>query len=294
MSDAEHPESWVALPPAEIVVSVDVAAVPEIPFASLRALLIPVRDPDGTLIDWELSADVLADPALLTEYRQWRARWRAQWPVGPTSNISALVRTAEEIDHHIAGPLAEMLMVLADAEGDEFDWRLDDDGSTIEVLSELEALRIALIETVEAGPGAGIVDDTPSPRRQPGLSRAWVSDDMEHVLAATASTAVIVRPGEGLVLLHHGPSFESFSWVTEVNMLDDPVQIFDDHGERLELSADQARPLAWLVPRALRWHVRTIPLVTVWTSFFIGLPEAVAAADRTDGALRFSTTLPLH
>lgn len=296
MTDAELPDAWVVLPPTEILATVDVAAVPEIPYASLRGLLIPVRDADGALADWELSAGVLGEPELLAEYRAWRARWKMNWPMGPVSNIDALRRTIVEMGHAVAEPLDGLLAALSEVEAtgaDGLPYEVHPD-STGALLEGLEALRLALLDTIEAGPGAGIVDDMPGSGRQVGLARTWVPDDVEHVLAATAATAVVVRPGDGLVVLHHGPAFESFPWVTEVNLLHDPAIVFDDQGERLELSGEQARPLGWLVPRSLRWHVRTVPLVAVWAQLFVGLPEALAAAAAGDGTVRFTTRLPLR
>ena len=208
MSETDHPDAWVVLPPAEILATVDIAAVPQIPFASLRSVLLPVRDADGRLVDWHLSATAMDEPETMAEFWSWRRRWRSSWPIGPVSNVAALLRTAEEMGHRLGEELHHLLLRLVDAEADDvvFD---SDEVAIDELLAQIEALRLALIDTIEAGPGAGIVDDTPSASRQPGLSRAWVPDDTEHVLAATATTAVVVRPGDGLVLLHDGPQFRS-------------------------------------------------------------------------------------
>ena len=292
MSETEHPDAWVVLPPPEILATVDIAAVPQIPYASLRSVLIPVRDDDGRLVDWHLSATAMDEAETMAEFWAWRRRWRSSWPIGPVSNIAALLRTADEMGHHVGEELAVLLRQLAGVEGGEvvFD---SDEVAVDELLAQIEALRLALIDTIEAGPGAGIVDDTPSASRQPGLSRAWVPDDVEHVLAATASTAVVVRPGDGLVLLHDGPRFRSLSWVTTVDLRSDPVVVTDDQGEQVELAQDQARPLGWLVPRSVRWHVRTVPLVTVWTALLTGLPEALLSAAGIGAEVRFTTELAL-
>lgn len=291
MNDADRHDQWVVLPPAEILATVDVSAVPQIPYASLRSVLVPVRDDDGRLVDWVLSAAAVEVPASMAEFWAWRQRWRRSWPIGPMSNMSALVRTAGEMAHPLGGELEELLARLADADTGEVTCPAEHADA---VLQQLEALRLALIDTIDAGPGAGIVDDTPGPARQPGLSRAWVPDDVEHVLAATATTAVVVRPGDGLVLLHDGPAFRSMTWVTEVDLLGDAVLVRDDRGACVELRPDEARPLGWLVPRALRWHVRTVPLVTVWTPLLTGLPEALLAARATGRDVRFTTELALR
>lgn len=162
------------------------------------------------------------------------------------------------------------------------------------VLPQLEALRDALRDTIEAGPGAGIVDDTPGAGRGVGLSRTWVPDDIELVLAATSTTAVIVRPGDGLVVLYDGPQFRSFTWVVDVDLLGNQVVVTNDEGVQLQLAPEIARPLAWLVPRALRWHVRTVPLVTVWTPLLTGLPDAIHAARHAHTDIRFSAQLAVH
>lgn len=281
---------WVVLPPAEVLAVVDLAAVPQIPFAALRGSLVPVRDDDGRLVDWTLLASALTDPEAMATYWQWRRRWRSSWPVGSVANLVALVRIAAEIGHGLGTQLGGLLDALAAVEADDVVWPLEDADA---LLVELDALRLALIDTIEAGPGAGLVDETPGPGRVTGLARTWVPDDVELVLAATGSTAVVVRPWEGLVVLHGGPHYRAFPGVVHADLVPDPAIVTNDVGERLELTSDDARPLAWLVPRSLRWHVRTTPLVTVWTSLFVGLPDAVAAARATGSELRFTTELPV-
>lgn len=281
---------WVVLPPAEILAVVDLAAVPEIPFAALRSSLVPVRDDDGRLTDWTMLASAMEDPEAMATYWQWRRRWRTSWPIGPVPNITALVRVAAEIGHRVGPRLGDLLGALQGVEREDVHWSCE---HADDLLLELDTLRLALVDTIEAGPGAGIVDETPGPTRVTGLARTWVPDDVEQVLAATGTTAIVVRPWEGLVLMHDGPHFRAFPNVVHVDLLDDPAVVTDDEGRRLELSPDEARPLGWLVPRALRWHVRTIPLVTVWTALFVGLPEAVTAARTVGRHVQFTTELPL-
>jgi len=294
MSETERPDSWVVLPPAEILATVDIAAVPQIPYASLRPVLIPVRDDEGRLVDWHLSAIAMDDAETMAEFWAWRSRWRSSWPVGPVSNIASLLRTADEMGHHLGQELEDLLRRLVDTEGGDVVLPVDSPAASGELLAQVEALRLALIDTIEAGPGAGIVDDTPSGGRQLGLSRTWVPDDVEQVLAATSTTAVVVRPGDGLVLLYDGPQFRSLPWVTEVDLRSDPVVVRDDQGGQVELAPEEARPLGWLVPRSIRWHVRTVPLVTVWTALLTGLPDALEAAVASGTEIRFTTELALR
>jgi nucleoside-diphosphate-sugar epimerase len=63
----------------------------------------------------------------------------------------------------------------------------------------------------------------------------------------------------------------------------DEVVVVDPRGGSAHLPLARCRPLGWLVPRSLRWHVREIPLVVVWSLLFQGLPEALRAARDTGG-----------
>ena len=110
-------QAWEALPPAEIAAVVDRSAVPQIPYASLRPVLVPVRDADGDLADWQLSASALDQPEAVNEFFAWRRMWRSTWPVGPVSNMGALLRTADEIGHDLGDELHELLVALCAAEG---------------------------------------------------------------------------------------------------------------------------------------------------------------------------------
>ncbi len=290
--DTEHPTpAWALFPPAEIVATVGLAPVPQIPFASLRGSLVASYDADGVLVDWSVAASALDDPELVAEYWRWRRRWQSSWSVGPISNLAALLRTVDEIEHDLGPQLAQLLRQLIAAQGEVVDWPVDDAPG---LLHQIDALRDALRDTIEAGPGAGIVDDTPGPGRSVGLSRTWAPDDIELVLSATSTTAVIVRPGDGLVVLYDGPQFRSLTWVVEVDLLGDQVVVTNDEGDRLELTPELARPLAWLVPRSLRWHVQTVPLVAVWTPLLTGLPDAIRAAELVHADIRFSAQLAVH
>src|SRR5688500_13457081 len=92
--DRSTVEGWVHLPPTELVASVTIAPAPEIPLASIRPLLTPVRDADGELVDWtlDLTAVIEQDPSTeaMSEFRSWRRTWHREWPIGPVSNIASL------------------------------------------------------------------------------------------------------------------------------------------------------------------------------------------------------------
>ena len=73
----------------------------------------------------------------------------------------------------------------------------------------------------------------------------------------------------------------TFIGVTAVDMRADSVLILNNRGSSMRLTQSDARPLGWIVPRSLRWHLRPIPLVTVWTLLFDGLGQALrVGADR--------------
>jgi hypothetical protein len=290
--DTEHPiEGWSLLPPAEIVATIDLAPVPQIPYASLRHALVPVRDPAGRLVDWEVAASTLDDPEVVAAYWDWRRRWKQQWPIGPVSNVAALVRATELMGHPLGVELGDLLPRLSATQAQDVHWAPGDDDAAC---AEIEALRVALVDTVEVGPGAGIVDHTPGPGRGHGLSRSWVMDDVEQVLAASSITTVLVRPDEGLVVRYTGGVPVTVTWVSDVDLLSEPAVVVSDDGTRLELSPEAARPLAWLVPRALVWKVITVPVVLVWAQLLTNLPEAIRAARAIDSRVCFTTAAPVR
>jgi hypothetical protein len=284
--------SWAVVPPADVVASVELGPVPEIPLAALRDTIVPELDAEGRLVDWVVDVGALHDRGTMAAYWAWRALWRRRWGVGPISNLAAFERCSIRLGHDVGQELRELfaLLVVRGGDGVELD---PSRGATI--VGELEAARETLAAVGrDVARGFGIVDDTPARTAGTGLARAWVDDAVEVVLAASPVTAVVARPREGLVVLHDGPRFRPFGRVTCVDMVGDVAVISGAGGGRLTLAPEAARPLAWVVPRSLRWHVREIPLATVWTPLFVGLPQAVAAAREAGSSIRFSAILPLR
>jgi hypothetical protein len=273
--DRSTVDDWVHLPPAELVVSVGVAPAPEIALASLRPLLTPLRDDDGALIDWtiDLSEVFDRDPeeSIVSEFRSWRRTWCHEWPIGPITNIVSLRQAVAGVEHDLERHLDALLerVVAADGTDVTVDPHIAD-----AIGRELETVRLAL--AVDQRAGVGLIDDMPTRTRSSGLARAWVPPADEMVLAATPRTSVLIHPDDGLVIVHgETDSATTFAGVTAVDMRADTVLIMNDRGSSLRLTQADARPLGWIVPRSLRWHVRPVPLVAVWTLLFEGLGTAL-------------------
>ncbi|MGD9998121.1 MAG: hypothetical protein AB7L17_17245 [Ilumatobacteraceae bacterium] len=270
-------DEWVHLPPAELVAAVAVRPAPDMPMASLREIVRAVRDERGDVVDWRLDLDEVIDRSFdvaLTDYRAWRRSWVQEWPIGPVSNVASLLTEARDIDY---GPDRELDRAL------ERTLRTDVAGASIEarvadqLAGQLEMVRLAL--SVDERSGFGVVDDMPTGSRGSGLARTWATPESEWVLAATPVTSLVVHPAEGLVLVHGDPeSATTLGGVTSVDMRADTVVVLNSRGRSFRMSQRDARPLGWVVPRSLRWHVREVPLVAVWTLLFDGLGGALRTA----------------
>ncbi len=267
-----EPDSWVVLPAPELTALVATGPAPEIPLASLRELLTPVHDESGRLVDWLLFASGFEHPDATADYLAWRRSWRPRWPIGPLSNLATLAVEVAEIDHGLDRTLDALLSRLVRAGGED---AVVSAAAAPHLLDELEMVRLAL--SVDPRLGCGIVDDMPALTRGHGLSRTWAPTDAEVVLAATSSTAVVVRPNDGLTVLH-GPDHRAFVGVSGADLRNEVVVIGNDRGASLRLSLRDARPLGWLVPRSLRWHVVPVPLAVVWSLVFTGLTAALHTA----------------
>ena len=96
---------------------------------------------------------------------------------------------------------------------------------------------------------------------------------------------MVVRPGVGLAVLHGDPPTAAFEGVSAVDLRHDDVVVIDHRGQSLHLDQHDARPLGWLVPRSLRWHVRTVPFGVVWALLLDGLESAARVAGATGEAM---------
>jgi hypothetical protein len=274
-----HPDAWVQLPPAELVATVQLQPTPHIPLASIRELLRPVYDERGELVDWLLHATSFEHPEAVSQFWRWRDTWRPHWPIGPVSNVSALRAAATDIDHdlfqHLDALLGDIVVTLG-AGGRQV---VVPAAGAPPLLDELRTVRLAL--SVDERVGFGIVDDMPARSRTTGLLRTWIvpsEDEGEQVLAGTPSSVVVLRPGVGLCVRTGDPSKQPFGPVQAADLRGDVVIVLDALGQSLRMDQHDARPLGWLAPRSLRWHVREVPLVVVWSMAFDGLGTALHAA----------------
>jgi hypothetical protein len=284
--------AWVVLPPVELVAVVRTGPAPDIPIASLRALVVPVEDADGRLADWRLDDAMISDPDraspdALRTFRAWQSTWTRRWPIGPVSNVRSLARELDGIAHDddLDGPgraehpdrslLEHTLARIALAADTPC---TIDPVDAADVLEQLQLVRLAL--SIDERHGVGVVDDMPISSR-----------------STSSSTSLTLRPGQGLVLRHvRGAAVgnhddldvEHLDGVVAVDLRGDFSLVLNDQGRSVRLLPHDARAVAWLVPRSLRWHVRPIPLVTVWASIFAGLGDALATASATDSSVMVS------
>ncbi|MFZ4812321.1 MAG: hypothetical protein ACOYL9_13350 [Ilumatobacteraceae bacterium] len=270
-------DPWVLLPPADVVARAIVGPAPRMPLASLHGAVTAHHDTAGEIRDWVLDPAAIDNAGIVGTYRAWRSTWRPEWPLGPVTNLASLCREMADIDHDLDRRLERILERVAQR------------GQTVAVpgaatdalLRELETARLAL--SVDDRVGWGIVDDMPAESRSGGLARTWAAPPNDQVLAGTGGSAVVVRPSGGLVLAERVDDRASAVSIAAVDLRHDEVVVVDPRGGSAHLPLARCRPLGWLVPRSLRWHVREIPLVVVWSLLFQGLPEALRAARDTGG-----------
>jgi hypothetical protein len=275
-------DDWFHLPPLELMAGVFVAPAPEIALASLRPILTPVRNTDGELVDWWIDVAALFDDdptgAELSDYRTWRQTWHREWPIGPITNVASLRDEAANIEHDLDRHLDGLLDQIVAADGSDVTVHAS---SAAGLLQELETVRLAL--SVDERTGFGLIDDMPSRTRSAGLARTWAPTADEVVFAATPSTSLVLHPTDGLVLVHgDGETAITFAGVTAVDMRADAVLAMNERGATMRMGQADARPLGWMVPRSLRWHVREVPIVAVWSLLFEGLSRALQTAAERD------------
>ena len=285
-------ERFVVHPPPELAAIVRIAAVPDIPFASFAHALEPKLDEEGELVDWVLSSTVL-DPApargvSVGDYWAWRRCWEQRHWLGPVTNAVALVTHTRRLAEDDRGPLDALLPTEALLAGTDADV----------VVGALERASAAIatarhLVSHGGGNGLGFIDDTPRRRARAGLARTWSPTDGDEVLAAAARTRVVADPAPGLTVEHHGDTGRRTIALQRVDFTGDEAVLFGPAGVETRIPQSDARPLGWLVPGALIWRVRPVPLALVWGSLIDGLEAAVSLAAAHGGMIRLTTTSPL-
>ena len=285
-------ERFVVHPPPELAAIVRIAAVPDIPFASFAHALQPKLDEEGELVDWVLTSAVL-DPApavgvSVRDHWDWRRCWEQRHWLGPVTNAVALVTHTGRLAGNLDSPLDELLPMDAVLAGRDADVVV---GELEQALASIATAR-RLVNT-GGGIGLGFIDDTPRRRARQGLARTWSPNDGDEVLAAAARTRVVADPAPGLTVEHHGETGRRTVSLQRVDFTGDEVVLFGPAGVQTRIPQSDARPLGWLVPGALRWRVRPVPLPLVWGSLIDGLEAAVSVATAHGGLIRFTTSSSL-
>jgi hypothetical protein len=285
-------DPWIVLPPAELYVDVCTSPAPDIPLASLRDALEPRFDAAGNIVDWVLVASSIREHVNARDYWIWRQTWRRSWQVGPVSNAASLHQFVDELDSELVPSLADVLRtVIGNHEaGVEVPWE-----AAAELVCDLDLVRLAV--SADERTGWGIVDDMAAPGEHSGLARTWAAPTVRRVMAATLTSSVQIRPGRGLVLVVGDADDEERATIIDdirdVDLRDDPVRLVTGTGEHVELPAAIVRPLAWLVPHSLRWHLRPVPLALIWAPWFSRWPAAVDAAASTRAPITVGSTPPI-
>ncbi len=283
--------SWSIFPTSEVLATVATAPVPDIPLADLREALVPQFDDDGHLVDWFITMPPAPGGDTLARYWAWRRNWATFWPVGALGNLANLLDRFGAGSLPLAPTLVRVLRQLTSSDDDVTVGRADADA----LLVELGALRRSLAAATDTG--VGIIDDMPGKRRTIGIARAFAPPSGDIVLAATETLSVHLRPDDGMVVCQQraGASGATLDFVRlrSVDMRSTPVVMVDADGAQRTVAPFDARPLAWLLPRSLVWHVESIPLIDVWDMLLGRLPIAIGAAAEAHRPLRFTIQSPV-
>ena len=276
----ERAEHWAVFPPPSLIARVIVGPVPDIPLASLAAFIEPVVDDEGRVVDWVFRRDGSYDAVDLKTYAEWRGSWERAWDLGPATNLQSLQRVVTDMDDvpRVAALLAGL---VAQPEAERIE-----PSTVTDLITQLEAVRAAIAG--EGREGTAIVDQTPRRQSVVGFSRTWTTPAEPELLAANTTTAVLIDPTDGLVVVERSTGARRIAGVIETDLRGEVVVVTNRWGETVELEAAAARPLAWIVPAALRWKVRPIPEVVVWTGLFALLPDALRVAAATDAVISFT------
>jgi hypothetical protein len=274
--------SQVVWPSDEVLAMVSVAPVPLIPLAELSGMVVPFEDA-GVLVDWLLTMPTTPGSNALKTYWDWSRTWASFRGIGSLGNIVNLLGRFGDGNMPPASKLVRLLYRIASTAEDVVISALEGDLIAVEI----DALASKLAAATETG--FGLIDDMPSRSRTRGVARTWAPPRGEVALTGTESTVVVLREGVGLVVLHGASRREEFEGLRSVDLRREPALLVDLNGRELTLSPADARPLAWLLPRSLVWHVESISLTDVWEPLLTGLPAAISAARESGRPVRLTT-----
>jgi hypothetical protein len=271
----------VTFPDPPVVAVLPVDAVPTAPPDSLAPYVVRVATPSAD--DWVLTDDAIAFGAdlVVQHYLGWRSTWVRELELDPLTSLLVLADVLD--DGETAARWGN-------------DWfagrstRVSDPAFLADCLAVAHETVLARGET-----GWGFVNATPG-RPTIGLARAWSPAGGSHVLAATAEVRVTIEREAGVCVHLDDPSDDRHRdhvvGVDEVLVEEDAVHVIAASG-RLELDHRQARPLAWVVPGAMRWRVRQVPEVLVWAKTFHRLALACEASIRGAVPLELRVGFPI-
>lgn len=280
------PNSWVRLPPPDVLAVVVTAPVPDIPPSALRDVLEPAVV-DRHVTGWALADIAGGRPEVFAEYWAWRRTWSSTWSMGPADHLRALLDTVARLHLDLGATLPPTIRSMCRAEHDEEALPAIGAEAQASIIADLADLRTILASV--ANSGGAIIDDMGLPSRGASVLRTWPDVDEEVILAANDVTSVVIEPGAALSVIHGEPVAHAFRDLLAADLTGERVLLVDATGDTLGLTPSQSRPLAWLAPGSLRWHVERIALVEVWRPLFDGLPAAIAAARSAGTGVRFTS-----
>lgn len=237
--------------------------------------------------DWALTDDAVAfGPAdVVQRFAAWRSGWERTWVLDPLTNVVRLITLDDE---EVTGRLARI-------------WRRHraEDGDVVlppevhhEVTEAIDELGHRIRERAE--PGYGIVDTSPGSERT-GLARGWPGWGADEVVAAIDHVAIVYRPASGLRLevgadrsdvgAIAAAAADETGW-SVTTTCDGATTV--THLDRLE-----ARPVAWLVPSATEWRVRSVPAVVTMANTITRLPESLQIATYLGVDVRLTVHRPI-
>jgi hypothetical protein len=269
----------VVFPQPPLLATVIVAPIPGVPPAPLADLVDPVTDDAGRVVDWVIGRRHPYVAADLQAYRVWRNGWEHTWDLGPLGNLLALRRIVPGV------PGVPRVAALLEALVARPETVRIDSSAISDLAAQLDAVRVAIAAQGRAG--TAIVDQTPRRRATVGFSRTWSTPTAPELLAANRATGVVIDPADGLVVVDRATGDRRITDIAETDLRGEVVIVTNHDGESIELEGPAARPLAWIVPASLRWTVRSIPEVVVWSALFTRLPDALSVAAATDGVVSF-------
>mgnify|MGYP001012163117 CR=1 FL=1 len=147
-----HAPHWVLLPSPDVVASVLVAPVPEIPPAELSELIVPRLDDDGRLDDWDLDVEAIVELGdRASSYWAWRAQWCRTWALGSQANLVELERHSDALGVECDPALVDLLERLVALDDDEEMLSVLRPSYVDELLAGIEVLRAAVVSSDACG-----------------------------------------------------------------------------------------------------------------------------------------------